>query len=103
MSQVQDLLAQGIDALIYIPAGAAAASVPTELAQAEGIPVVNGREALICDDWLSMTNEIIALADSAEKRGQLAAAAREFADGLDWFNIAGRYLELFAGIRKQPQ
>ena len=41
VSQVQDLLTQGIDALIYIPAGAAAAAVPTRLARAEGIPVIN--------------------------------------------------------------
>lgn len=41
VSQVQDLLTQGIDALIYIPAGAAAATVPTRLARAQGIPVVN--------------------------------------------------------------
>jgi ribose transport system substrate-binding protein len=41
VSQVQDLLTQGIDAFIYIPAGAAAAAVPARLAKAEGIPVVN--------------------------------------------------------------
>ena len=41
VSQVQDLITQNIDALIYIPAGAAAATVPTRLARAEGIPVVN--------------------------------------------------------------
>jgi ribose transport system substrate-binding protein len=41
VSQVQDLLTQGIDALIYIPAGAAAATVPTRLARAQGVPVVN--------------------------------------------------------------
>jgi len=41
VSQVQDLLTQGIDALIYIPAGAAAATVPVKLARREGIPVVN--------------------------------------------------------------
>lgn len=41
VSQVQDMLTQGIDAFIYIPAGAAAAAVPTRLARAEGIPVVN--------------------------------------------------------------
>lgn len=41
VSQVQDLMTQGIDAFIYIPAGAAAAAVPTRLARAEGIPVVN--------------------------------------------------------------
>lgn len=41
VNQVQDLLTQKIDALIYIPAGAAAATVPTKLAQAAGIPVIN--------------------------------------------------------------
>ena len=41
VSQVQDLLTQGIDAFIYIPAGAAAATVPTRLARAAGIPVIN--------------------------------------------------------------
>lgn len=41
VSQVQDFITQGIDAFIYIPAGAAAAAVPTRLARAEGIPVIN--------------------------------------------------------------
>jgi ribose transport system substrate-binding protein len=41
VSQVEDLLTQGVDALIYIPAGATAASVPTKAAKAAGIPVVN--------------------------------------------------------------
>jgi len=41
VNQVQDLLTQNVDALIYIPAGAAAATVPAKLAQAAGIPVVN--------------------------------------------------------------
>ncbi len=41
VSQVQDLMTQGIDAFIYIPAGAAAAAVPTRLARQAGIPVIN--------------------------------------------------------------
>ncbi|MBB3351710.1 sugar ABC transporter substrate-binding protein [Rhizobium lentis] len=41
VNQIQDLLTQKIDALIYIPAGAAAASVPVKLAKNAGIPVVN--------------------------------------------------------------
>lgn len=41
VSQVQDLITQNIDALIYIPAGATAASVPTKTAKAAGIPVIN--------------------------------------------------------------
>ena len=36
-----DLLTQDIDALIYLPAGAAAATVPARLAKQQGIPVVN--------------------------------------------------------------
>ena len=65
----------------------------------EGIPVVNGREAFISDDWLSMTNEIIDLAESADHREQLSAAAREFASEMDWLSITGRYIDLFAAIR----
>jgi ribose transport system substrate-binding protein len=41
VSQVQDLLTQNIDAFIYIPAGAAAATVPPRLARAAGVPVIN--------------------------------------------------------------
>ncbi len=41
VSQVQDMMTQGVDAFIYIPAGAAAAAVPTRLARQEGIPVIN--------------------------------------------------------------
>jgi ribose transport system substrate-binding protein len=41
VNQIQDLIAQGIDALIYIPAGATAAAVPVRAARAAKIPVVN--------------------------------------------------------------
>lgn len=41
VNQIQDLITQKIDALIYIPAGATAASVPVKTARAAGIPVVN--------------------------------------------------------------
>lgn len=41
VNQIQDLLTQSIDALIYIPAGAAAASVPVKLAKSAGVPVIN--------------------------------------------------------------
>jgi ribose transport system substrate-binding protein len=41
VSQIQDLIAQNIDALIYIPAGATAATVPVKAARQAGIPVVN--------------------------------------------------------------
>jgi ribose transport system substrate-binding protein len=41
VNQVQDLLTQNIDALIYIPAGAAAATIPVKLAHQSDVPVVN--------------------------------------------------------------
>jgi len=69
----------------------------------EGIPVVNGREAIICDDWLSMENEIIALAESKEYRNRLSSAALEFAAEMDWKSIAKRYLDIFSAIRRVPK
>jgi len=66
----------------------------------EGIPVVNGREALINDDWLGMANEIMALTDSKEYRDRLSNAALEFAAEMDWKSIAKRYLDIFSAIRR---
>ncbi|WP_370640161.1 substrate-binding domain-containing protein [Aurantimonas sp. HBX-1] len=40
VSQIQDLITRDVDAIIYIPAGATAASVPVEAAKTAGIPVV---------------------------------------------------------------
>lgn len=40
VSQIQDLITQQVDALIYIPAGATAATVPVRNAKSAGIPVV---------------------------------------------------------------
>lgn len=41
VNQVQDLIAQNIHALIYIPAGATAAAVPVRAARAAKIPVIS--------------------------------------------------------------
>lgn len=40
VDQVQDMISRGIDALVYVPAGATAAAVPVRAAQRAGIPVV---------------------------------------------------------------
>ncbi len=40
VSQIQDLITRDVDAIIYIPAGATAASVPVQAAKTAGIPVV---------------------------------------------------------------
>ena len=41
VNQIQDLITRQVDALIYIPAGATAASVPVKFAKRANIPVVN--------------------------------------------------------------
>ncbi|WP_309066068.1 substrate-binding domain-containing protein [Microbacterium sp.] len=40
VSQIQDFITQDVDAIIYIPAGATAATVPVRNAKSAGIPVV---------------------------------------------------------------
>lgn len=40
VSQIQDFITQGVDAIIYIPAGATAATVPVRAAKEAGIPIV---------------------------------------------------------------
>ena len=62
--------------------------------------MVNGREAFISDDWLSMANKIMELAESKEHREQLSTAAREFASDMDWISITKRYLDIFAAISR---
>ncbi|MCP4046531.1 MAG: glycosyltransferase family 4 protein [Gammaproteobacteria bacterium] len=66
----------------------------------EGIPVVNGREAFISDDWVSITNEIIELAESKEHRQELSTAAMKFAAEMDWKSLGKRYLGIFSAIRR---
>ncbi len=69
----------------------------------EGIPVVNGREAIITDDWLSMSNEIMKLAESKKYRHELSAAALDFAAEMDWKSICSRYLNIFSAIQRIPK
>jgi len=69
----------------------------------EGIPVVNGREAFISDNWPSITNEILKLAKSKEHRDQLSAAGLAFASEMDWKSITQRYLGIFSSIQRAPR
>ncbi len=69
----------------------------------EGIPAVNGREAFICNDWLSMTNRIMELAESKELREQLSSAALQFTTGMDWKSLGKRYLDIYSAIRRVPK
>lgn len=79
---------------------AAGLPVVTTAKGIEGIPVVNKREAIICDSWGDMASEINALAESQEYRDSLTTKALEFASEMDWKSIAKRYLDLFATIRR---
>jgi len=69
----------------------------------EGIPVVNGREAFVCHEWLSMTNRIIELAESETLRDQLSSAALDFTSEMDWKGLSTRYIEIYSAIRRVPK
>jgi len=69
----------------------------------EGIPVVNGREAFICNEWLGMTNRILELSESKQLRDQLSSAALEFTSGMDWKSLSKRYLNIYSAVRRVPK
>jgi ribose transport system substrate-binding protein len=80
VSQIQDLLAQNIDALIYIPAGATAASVPVKAARAAGVPVINidrnaegaPGDTFIATNSVASANEVCTyIAKQAEGKGKM--------------------------------
>ena len=69
----------------------------------EGIPVVNGREAFICNDWLGMRNRIMELSESEELRDQLASAALNFTAAMNWKSLGKRYLDIYSAVRGVPK
>ena len=69
----------------------------------EGIPVVNGREAFVCDEWLSMTARIMELAGSKKLRDQLASAGMEFTSEMDWKSLGKRYLGIYSAVKRVPK
>ena len=79
VNQVQDLLTQKIAALLYITAGAAAATVPTKLAQAAGIPVASENYPGVLHEFFGMG----AAVDQARKAEGFAAGElkKAFANG----------------------
>jgi glycosyltransferase involved in cell wall biosynthesis len=64
----------------------------------EGIPVENGRDALVIDDWDEMAEEILSLATDPARAEDLAANGHVLAKKLDWHVIARRYLDLFRQV-----
>jgi glycosyltransferase involved in cell wall biosynthesis len=64
----------------------------------EGIPVENGRDALVIDDWDEMAATIVALSRDPGRSEILAANGHVLAKKLDWHVIARRYLDLYSQI-----
>lgn len=61
----------------------------------EGIPIENGVEALIEDDWEQMAGHIARLAADPEAAARLATAAELWVQKLDWTSLAADYIKLF--------
>ena len=61
----------------------------------EGIPVENGVEALIEDDWDVMVLHIARLATDSVEAARFAKAARTWVEKLDWTALARDYIKLF--------
>jgi glycosyltransferase involved in cell wall biosynthesis len=64
----------------------------------EGIPVEDGRDALVIDDWDEMAAAIVALSRNPEQAESLAENGHILAKKLDWHVIARRYLDLYRQI-----
>lgn len=60
----------------------------------EGIPVENGREAIIVDEFEPMVDAIIQLLEQPETAAGLVDNATRFVESLGWDAIARRYLPL---------
>ncbi len=61
----------------------------------EGIPVVNGEQALIIDDWDEMVQAVVRLRAESSLAAAIAGSGHQLAMGLDWKAIAASYIELF--------
>ena len=64
----------------------------------EGIPVVNGLQALVTDDWESMIAAIRELWAQPEKSRSLAREGRKLAEGQDWNVAAEKYISLYSTL-----
>jgi len=64
----------------------------------EGIPVGDGKEALIIDDWPEFIRAIERLHRDPDAARALAARGRAFAESVSWDEIARRYRRLYGNI-----
>lgn len=61
----------------------------------EGLPVTDGEQLLIRDDWDEFAQAVAGLLDDDRRRKALAEAGQEMARSLSWQEIARRYDRLF--------
>ena len=64
----------------------------------EGIPVENGHDALVIDEWDEMATAIVSLSANPDQAETLAENGHILARKLDWHVIARRYLDLYRQI-----
>lgn len=64
----------------------------------EGIPVENGQDALVIDNWDEMAQAIVSLSENSVLAEELAENGHILAKKLDWHVIARRYLDLYRQI-----
>lgn len=74
---------------------AAALPVVSTTKGCEGLPVSDGEQLLIRDDWDAFAQAVAELLEDDARRRTLAAAGHEMARALSWQEIAGRYDRLF--------
>lgn len=61
----------------------------------EGLPVTDGEQLLVRDDWDAFAQAVAELLEDDERRRALGEAGHEMARALSWQEIAGRYDRLF--------
>ena len=76
----------------YFAAGIAVVSTSKGI---EGIPVTDGQQARIIDDWDQLAQAVAQLLRNDQERLQLAESARELAQTLDWTQLGKRYLNTY--------
>ena len=69
----------------------------------EGIPVSDGREAMIRDGADQLCAAVQELANDRAKAKALAAKARQFVAGLGWDSMAERYRPLLGASGDRPE
>ncbi len=60
----------------------------------EGIPVSDGKELIIRDDFDAIADAIVFLLDDSDHARNIAAAGRAYVGDLDWKAITSRYMDL---------